>query len=57
MLFFPPEVLERERGEGWGRWVKGRKWGWKETAWSNGHTMQCADDILLSCTLETCMVL
>ena len=22
-----------------------------------GHTMQCADDVLLSCTLETCMVL
>ena len=21
------------------------------------HTMQCADDVLLSCTLETCMVL
>ena len=23
----------------------------------NGRTMQCADDVLLSCTLETCMVL
>ena len=22
-----------------------------------GHTMQCADGVLLGCTLETCMVL
>ena len=24
---------------------------------SDGCTMHCADDVLLSCTLETCMVL
>ena len=29
----------------------------RDFAWGNGHTMQCADDILLSCPLETCMVL
>ena len=26
-------------------------------ACGDGHTMQCADDVLLSCTFETCMVL
>ena len=25
-------------------------------AWGDGHTMQCADDILLSCTPATCTV-
>ena len=33
------------------------EWGWKDFAWGNGHTMQCANDILLSCTLESSMVL
>ena len=36
--------------------------GWKRGiernfAWSDGRTMQCADDVLLSCGLGTCMVL
>ena len=29
----------------------------KDFAWSNGCMMKCADDVLLSCILETCMVL
>lgn len=29
----------------------------KDFTWGNGHTMQCANDILVSCTLETYAVL
>lgn len=29
----------------------------RDFAWGGRHTMQCADDILLSCVLGTCMVL
>ena len=43
---------EKEGGDRW-RWAKGGM-GWKETAWSRGHTMQSADVILWSCTVETC---
>ena len=28
----------------------------RDFAWGDGCTMQCADDTLLSCTLESCMV-
>ena len=37
----------------------GQRWGMgrKETAWGDEQTVQCADDALLSCTLDTCMVL
>ena len=28
----------------------------KETAWGDGCTIQCADGVLLTCTLETCMI-
>ena len=38
-------------------WAKRRKWGQKGTAWGDGHTVQCADDVLLNYTLETYMVL
>ena len=27
----------------------------RDFAWGNGCTMQWADDVLLSCTLETCI--
>lgn len=39
------EWVEVELGKGEG------KWGQKESS------MQCADDIFLSCTIETCVVL
>ena len=29
----------------------------RDFAWADGNMMQCADDVLLSCTLKTCMVL
>ena len=29
----------------------------RDFAWGDGHMMQCADDVFLRCTLETCMVL
>ena len=29
----------------------------RDFAWGGGHMTQCADDVLLSCTLETCMIL
>ena len=35
----------------------GEKGGQKETAWGTGHMTQCANDVLLNCTLETCVVL
>ena len=28
----------------------------RDFAWGDGHTVLCTDDVLLSCTLETCMV-
>ena len=38
------------------------KWGLememeRDFAWDDGHTLQCANNVLLSYTLETCMVL
>ena len=51
------------RGNGAGRGAevggggqRGGEWEGKDFALDNGDTMQCAD-VLLSCTLETCMVL
>lgn len=41
---------ERKGAGGWWRWAQRGKWGQKETAWGDGHTMQCAEDV---CTLET----
>ena len=41
-------------GVGWGAWEIGTE---KDFAWGDGCTIQCTDDVLLSCTLETCMVL
>ena len=29
----------------------------RDFAWGNGHTIKCADDVLLSYILETCIVL
>ena len=29
----------------------------QDFAWGDGHTMQYADNVLLSCVLETCMAL
>ena len=29
----------------------------RELTWGDGLPMQCVDDVLLSCTLETCMFL
>lgn len=38
----------------------GQRWGEMGTkrdfAWGGGHTMKCADDVLLSCTLQTCLL-
>ena len=48
---------EKGYGVKW-RQPKGEEWGQKrDFAQGDGHTMQCADDVLLSCTLKTCMVL
>ena len=53
-------VLAREKGC-WGQVEVGKGWGEmeveKEFAWGRRCTMQCADDVSLSCTLETCMIL
>ena len=48
--------MEREVGEISGGRQRDGKLGGKETAQGDGCTMQCADDVLLSCTLETCVV-
>ena len=48
-------VMEGSRGR-W-KWAKGGKWGQKETFLGDGCPMQCADDVLFSYTLETCMIL
>ena len=38
--------------------IKERKMGMeKDYAWGDGCLIQCTDDVLLSCTVETCMVL
>ena len=38
--------------------VKGGGMGMeRDFAWGGGHNMQCAADVSMSCTLETCMVL
>ena len=54
-------VLARgKRGRGRWKWATGVGWGmWTERgfAWGHGCVMQCAEDVLLSCTLETCVVL
>ena len=51
-------MIVGKRGGGRWRWAKG---GWigteKDFVLGDGYMMQCADDVLLSCTLETCMVL
>ena len=46
---------ESRDGARW-RWTKVGKIG-MERDWGAGCTMQCADNVLLSCTLKTCMVL
>ena len=44
-----------------GRGLGGQRGDGKGTegcfAWGDEQTMQCAGDVLLSCTLKTCMVL
>ena len=42
---------------GVGEVSRGHKWGRKETVLGDGCTMQGADDVLLSHTLDTCIVL
>lgn len=58
-VFHPTEFLHLRTsfypGEPQQAWAKG--WGQKKTALGNGRLMPCADDVLLSCTLETHMVL
>ena len=47
--------IARENGGGdrW-QWAKGAEMGAeRDLAWGDGHTLQNADDVLLSCTLET----
>ena len=48
-----------DRGKGWAEVEldKTRKWYGKRLCLGDGRMMQCADDVLLSCTLETYMVL
>ena len=45
----------------WGGRQRRAKYGGMGTerdfVWGNGHMMQCADDVLLSCTLKTCLIL
>ena len=53
---------DSRREERVGAWVEvGKVVGGMGTergfAWGNGCRRQCADDVLLSCTFETCMVL
>ena len=52
---------QRPEGKGVGgrwRWAKWGKMGTERNfAWGSGHTVQCADAVLLSCTLDTCMIL
>ena len=43
--------------KGGGSGQSGDQWGWKDFSLGNEPTMQCADDVLLSCILETYMVL
>ena len=52
-------VMAIGKGEWSGcRWVKGTKVGTeRDFAWGDGHTVQHADGVLLSCMLETCTVL
>lgn len=53
-------IARGKRGDGWVEVGKvGSEEGWrqKKTAQANGHTMQCANDVLLSWTLETVIVL
>ena len=44
-------------GVGRQRWAEEGKWGRKRLAWGDRCTVQCSDDVLLSFTLETCMIL
>ena len=40
------------------KWAKWRKMSTeRDFAWGGGHMMQCAGHVLLSCTLETYMLL
>ena len=48
---------QRERGVGQVEVGKAGAGMERDSTWGKGHTMQRADDVLLSCTLETCMVL
>ena len=51
-------VSQREK-EGGGRWRRARlgKMGMeRDSVWDDGHTRKYAEDVLLSFTLETCMV-
>ena len=50
---------QRKRGleAGWRRAKEVGGWGWKETLLGTMDTVQCADDVLLSCTLKIHMVL
>ena len=52
-------VIARGKGcVGRRRWAKEGKMGMEgNVAWGDGCTMDCVDDVLLSCTLEPCMVL
>ena len=44
--------------EGRGRWAKEGKMGTERNlTLGDGCTMQCVDDVLLSCTFEACMAL
>ena len=40
-----------EVGKGEAMWIE------RNFTWGGGCMMQCADNVFLSCTLETCMVL
>ena len=48
---------QRERGWGGGGGQRGEMRVGRDFACADGCRMQCADGVLSSCTLETCMVL
>ena len=48
---------EPEGKVGGGRWTWAKYGKNQDGRMGDGRTMQCADDVLLSCTLETWMVL
>ena len=59
-MWIQTTVLWHLEGKGAGgrwRWAQGGMGTEREFVWGDRCMMQCADDVLLSCKLETCIVL